>query len=80
MGAAQIGSVVDAHTARQLYCTLILTVEGSIAPEGENVKSMGHCVAISINVTKVTVSYLFSLRPARGKLGAAYTATGRIAA
>ena len=61
MGAAQIGSVVDAHTARQLYCTLILTVEGSIAPEDENVKRTGLCVAISSNVTKVTVSYGFGL-------------------
>ncbi|HYK32078.1 MAG TPA: hypothetical protein VEV63_08955, partial [Streptosporangiaceae bacterium] len=60
VGAAQIGSVVDAHTARQLYCTLILTVEGSIAPEDENVKRTGHCVAISINVTKVTISCVFS--------------------
>jgi hypothetical protein len=61
VGAAQIGSVVDAHTAGQLYCTLILTVEGSIALEDENVKSTGRCVAPSINVTKVTVGYVFSL-------------------
>jgi hypothetical protein len=39
--------------------TLILTVEGSIALESRNVKSAGRCVAVSDNVTKLTVCGLF---------------------
>src|SRR5215469_14793783 len=74
VGAAQIGSVVYAHTARQLYCTLILTVEGSIAPEDENVKRTGHCVAISINVTKLTLRDAFSQSRTRAKVKAPHPA------
>src|SRR6266700_5523081 len=44
VGAAQIGSVVDRHTAGQLICTLIFTAEGSIAPQRPNVKRRRPCV------------------------------------
>jgi hypothetical protein len=38
MGAAQIRSVVERHTAGQVSITLILTAEGSIALQTQNVK------------------------------------------
>jgi len=59
MGAAQIGSVVDGHTAGQLYATLILTVEGSIARCGPNVKTTAVCVAFKFCVTNLTASLRF---------------------
>lgn len=59
MGAAQIGSVVHGHTAGQLYGTLILTVEGSIARLRQNVKTRARCVAFREYVTKFTVEAAF---------------------
>jgi len=59
MGAAQIGSVVDRHTAGQLYATLIFTVEGSIARQQQNVKTRARCVAFLDHVTKLTLHGMF---------------------
>jgi hypothetical protein len=59
VGAAQIGSVVDRHTAGQLSCILIFTAEGSIAPQRPNVKSRRPCVVTLGDVTKITVLQKF---------------------
>ena len=63
MGAAQIRSVVDGHTAGQLICTLIITAEGSIALWKQNVKSRSRCVVTLGYVTRITVSIRFEAAP-----------------
>ncbi len=67
LGAAQIGSVVDRHTAGQLSCILIFTADGSIAPERRNVKRQRPCVVTLGDVTRITGPCRFGIRTV-GKL------------
>jgi hypothetical protein len=58
-------------------CTLILTVEGSIALESEYVKSTGLSVDLSGNVTKLTACSLFSQLAGWAQAEVALTAIAR---